>query len=353
MKYFKNLREEFLTEVLKSSDPASKWISDFVHSDNPKFKGKNKKERIRMALGAKYAAMRSKKGVAEGSDVPHWRVEPSKATGRYYVVTGYTDKSRRVWKSKQGAGDFNKKEHAETKAQELNQGVAEGIPYSYGFVTGRKKPNATTRHLRDYPVSDKDLAKPVKKPEKKKPEQGVAEGSLNELDTSTLKSYRGKANDEVNAIKQKQKLGQLSDKDFFKKQDRLMGIGQATKRIVARGLAKEEKEFSTIQHYCAKHVYSDIFGEGIVLESEHAEPDNEGNIDWYTVQFNHGNEVVFTEDLDILIAEYHDNHKKKKKKNKDIQEKLHPNQKKLDVAEPKGKLTADDFHKLRAMKRKG
>ena len=42
-----------------------------------------------------------------------------------------------------------------------------------------KKPNATTRHLRDYPVSDKDVAKPVKKPEKKKPEQGVAEGSEN------------------------------------------------------------------------------------------------------------------------------------------------------------------------------
>lgn len=38
-----------------------------------------------------------------------------------------------------------------------------------------KKPNATTRHLRDYPVSDKDMAKPVKKPVKKKPEQGVAE----------------------------------------------------------------------------------------------------------------------------------------------------------------------------------
>lgn len=39
-----------------------------------------------------------------------------------------------------------------------------------------KKPNATTRHLRQYPVSDKDVAKPVKKKEeKKKPEQGVAE----------------------------------------------------------------------------------------------------------------------------------------------------------------------------------
>ena len=40
-----------------------------------------------------------------------------------------------------------------------------------------KKPNATTRHLRQYPVSDKEMAKPVKKPEKKKPEQGVAEGT--------------------------------------------------------------------------------------------------------------------------------------------------------------------------------
>ena len=67
---------------------------------------------------------------------------------------------------------------------ELIQMLREGIPYSYGFVPGRKKPNATTRHLRDYPVSDKDVAKPVKKPEKKKPEQGVAEATGdNKFDT--------------------------------------------------------------------------------------------------------------------------------------------------------------------------
>jgi hypothetical protein len=41
-----------------------------------------------------------------------------------------------------------------------------------------KKPNATTRFLRQYPVSDKEMAKPVKKPEKKKPEQGVAEAAF-------------------------------------------------------------------------------------------------------------------------------------------------------------------------------
>ena len=34
--------------------PTSDIIHDFVHSKNPKFKGKSKKERIRMALGASY-----------------------------------------------------------------------------------------------------------------------------------------------------------------------------------------------------------------------------------------------------------------------------------------------------------
>lgn len=58
MKSFNRLREESLEEKLKASDPAGKWISDFVHSDNPKFAGKSKKERIRMALGASYAAKR-------------------------------------------------------------------------------------------------------------------------------------------------------------------------------------------------------------------------------------------------------------------------------------------------------
>ena len=51
-----------LEEVLKVSDGAGKWISDFVHSQNPKFAGKSKKERQQMALGAYYAA---KKGVKE------------------------------------------------------------------------------------------------------------------------------------------------------------------------------------------------------------------------------------------------------------------------------------------------
>jgi len=49
---------EYIEEKLTAADPASKWIHDFVHSDNPKFAGKSKKERIQQALGAYYAAKR-------------------------------------------------------------------------------------------------------------------------------------------------------------------------------------------------------------------------------------------------------------------------------------------------------
>ena len=47
-----------INEVLTSNTPAGKWISDFVHSDNPKFAGKSKEQRKQMALGAYYAAQR-------------------------------------------------------------------------------------------------------------------------------------------------------------------------------------------------------------------------------------------------------------------------------------------------------
>jgi hypothetical protein len=43
-----------LDEVLGKDASAGDWIHDFIHSDNPKFAGKSKKERQKMALGAYY-----------------------------------------------------------------------------------------------------------------------------------------------------------------------------------------------------------------------------------------------------------------------------------------------------------
>jgi len=55
---------QYIEEKLTAADPASEWIKDFVASDNPKFEGKSKKERINMALGAYYAAKKSKNEAA-------------------------------------------------------------------------------------------------------------------------------------------------------------------------------------------------------------------------------------------------------------------------------------------------
>lgn len=49
-----------IEEVLSKSATAGEWISDFVHSDDPRFKGKSKEKRKQMALAAYYAKQREK-----------------------------------------------------------------------------------------------------------------------------------------------------------------------------------------------------------------------------------------------------------------------------------------------------
>jgi hypothetical protein len=52
------LYKNLVKEVLNPDDEASVWIDDFVKSDDPRFAGKSKEERIKMALGAWYAAQK-------------------------------------------------------------------------------------------------------------------------------------------------------------------------------------------------------------------------------------------------------------------------------------------------------
>lgn len=56
----RNVSEEVeeVDEVLKPSMGAAAYIKDFVHSDDPKFKGKSKKQRMKQALAAFYSAKR-------------------------------------------------------------------------------------------------------------------------------------------------------------------------------------------------------------------------------------------------------------------------------------------------------
>ena len=84
IKFVKQNEEvEQVDEVLTKKDPAGKWIHDFVHSDNPKFAGKSKNQRIKQALGAYYSKQRNEE--VEEID------ELSKATMGSYVKKSAQD----------------------------------------------------------------------------------------------------------------------------------------------------------------------------------------------------------------------------------------------------------------------
>lgn len=62
-------------------------------------------------------------------------------------------------------------------------------------------------------------------------------------------------------------------------------------------------------HYCATHVEHAEFGHGNPIHSQHAAPDEFGDIDWYDVMFEHGIEQrVPTDDLEIHLGEAHYDH---------------------------------------------
>ena len=70
--------DEMINEVLGKDATAGDWIHDFVHSDNPKFAGKSKAERKKMALGAYYG----KQNEATIAGTSGWKKMPSTVTDK-------------------------------------------------------------------------------------------------------------------------------------------------------------------------------------------------------------------------------------------------------------------------------
>ena len=59
-------------------------------------------------------------------------------------------------------------------------------------------------------------------------------------------------------------------------------------------------------HDCAVVVEHPVWGKGKPVHGSHAIPDDEGNVEWYDVQFKHGvEEKVMAEDMKIVVSEAH------------------------------------------------
>lgn len=76
----------------------------------------------------------------------------------------------------------------------------------------------------------------------------------------------------------------------------------------ADAINKNDGDESNDHHICATKVEHHKFGRGECVFSEHATPSEDGFVSWYTVQFEHGTEVVNTADLTVHQESSHGNH---------------------------------------------
>ena len=151
---------------------------------------------------------------------------------------------------------------------------------------------------------------------------------IDELKSSTLASYTVKAS--------KSAMGTAAAGDSRTTKNRKFGIERAVSKLYKRAPDApkdpwEDPKFYNAQfknrqestdtpgnsykHQCAIHVKHEQFGEGKTIFSQHAEPDQDGNIAWYDVMFEHGIEKkVSINEIQVLQSESHMMHKKKKMK---------------------------------------
>lgn len=157
---------------------------------------------------------------------------------------------------------------------------------------------------------------------------------IDELSTDTMRKYREKAREDAfdaDAVDDERRLRKRS-----------FGHNQAGKKIIKRGdtLRAEEvqltpEEIAMIEakmagvadgamegekHMCATKVFHKEWAEGTPIKTMHADPDENGLIEWYDVMFEHGIERVMTEDMDILQQESHMHSKRKMTKEEAIAE---------------------------------
>lgn len=126
---------------------------------------------------------------------------------------------------------------------------------------------------------------------------------------ATKTVLEGKSHTVPKTEKEKKLAALAHPKDKITHADVLKGRGvmkEAEMDGVAAGSMEGEK------HMCATKVFHKEWKEGTPVKTMHADPDENGLIEWYDVMFDHGIERVMTEDMKILQQESHMHSKKKK-----------------------------------------
>ena len=141
-----------INEVMKKDDSAGDWISDFLHSDNPKFDGKSKAERKKMALAAYYSMKkRSRNESVEDLEMTKTSDEAQDTAARKSIKAKDTEKSQKIdnFDSKYG------KPNEFGEEVELDEVKIPRSPNRRGVPVGAPSPAKLAAHL-DSKKSDED-----------------------------------------------------------------------------------------------------------------------------------------------------------------------------------------------------
>ena len=227
-------------ETLSRSAKAGDYIDDFVHSKNPKFAGKSKKERINMALGA-YYGKKNENVELEESDC----VTPPQAKN---IADKEVDKHEKKMHDKKA--DLVKKEEVEqqdeAKSESKKDFQARQERLAAAAAQTAKDP-ARLKRMMSIPGYSAAMGLANKTTTKEEVEQ------IDELKTGTLMRYATKANQSM--------IGG----DRSKEDKRIKGIHLATNKIKqsSQKSVKEEEQIDelskkTLKSYMSKAVDSDL-----------------------------------------------------------------------------------------------
>ena len=107
--------DEMISEVLSKDQPAGKWISDFIKSDNPKFAGDSKEKRKQRALAAYYSAKKN-----ESTDYNFFAEYIEEAAQKEVIKMGAKEIKHANMKDKQQHAEIMEP-HSKGEADFINQ----------------------------------------------------------------------------------------------------------------------------------------------------------------------------------------------------------------------------------------
>lgn len=124
---FKEELEQEMNEVLSKDASAGDWIRDFIHSDNPKFAGKSKEKRQKMALAAYYAKQKNEEieDLGEKYTAKELKMAGGIAKDKRYAGGNMTGASNVMDKIKPGLSQTKQAQKALRQANEESEQIDE------------------------------------------------------------------------------------------------------------------------------------------------------------------------------------------------------------------------------------